>query len=225
MRTRRILVITATALAAALLATTPAHAGGWSETVLDPPPGHIERAVTYTFGFWVLQHGSYPIKAGNLGEVTLTATDDDATRVTFPATESATAGHYSAEVVFPHDGEWQIGTEHSTLMPDPLVAVVTVPGTVDIMPSEVAHRAPHDWGTVRPSFPPTTDNAQVAAPEGYNPEEPQALIDPGPTTTTAAAPTPETPGGPPIELLVAGGLALLALTAALARHHRRRTRA
>ena len=60
MRTRRILVVALAVLATGLLAATPAQAGNWEETLLDPPPARIEPGVTYTFGYWILQHGSYP---------------------------------------------------------------------------------------------------------------------------------------------------------------------
>ncbi|GAB3448363.1 hypothetical protein GCM10027436_41390 [Actinophytocola sediminis] len=199
------------ALVAGVLGVSPAHAGGWAETVLDPPPARIESTVTYTFGFWVLQHGSYPIRHGDLGAVALTAADADGARVTFPATSGATEGHYSAEVVFPHDGVWQLGAAHETLMPDALVAVVTVPGAVAIEPSEVGRRAAHDWGTVRPGFPPTADDAQIAAPQ-----DPPREVAPRSAVTDAARES-----GVPAEVVVAGGLLVVAVAAGVRRYVRR----
>lgn len=213
-------------LATGLLATAPAQAGGWAETVLDPPPAAIEPEVTYTFGFWVLQHGSYPVMNGDLGEVTLTATDGHGTEVAFPATPSATEAHYSAEVVFPHKGVWQVGATQGMFMPDPLVAVVTVPGEVEITPSEVAQRAPHDWGAVRPSFPPAADDAQFAAPHAPYETTPEALVEPrteSPPEPVARSTSEETGSGWPVELVAAGGLAVLALAVGLGRRYRRRT--
>ena len=141
-------------LAAGLLATPSAQAGNWEETLLDPPPSRIEPGVTYTFGYWILQHGAYPFMGGDLGPTALRATDGEGISIDFPGTESRTAGHYSAEVVFPHKGTWTISSVHEVLMPDPKVAVVTVPGTVAIEPSQMTERANYMWGEVRPSFPP-----------------------------------------------------------------------
>lgn len=217
-------------LATGMLITPAAQAGGWAETVLDPPPAKIESKVTYTLGFWVLQHGSYPIKSGDLGRVALAATDKEGNTVSFPATKSATEGHYSAEVVFPHDGVWQVGSSHETLMSDEHVAMVTVPGAVEIAPSDVRVRAPHKWGVVRPSFPPTGSGAQAAAPMDFgSQEEPEALVEPRSLESTAApaetaASVEESGGGVPIELVVAGGLAVLALAVALGRRYARGNR-
>jgi hypothetical protein len=234
MRTRRILVVAAMVLATGMLTTSTAQAGGWAETVLDPTPAKIESTVTYTFGFWVLQHGSYPIKSGDLGQVALTAVDDEGNTVSFPATGSVTEGHYFAEVVFPHDSVWQVGASHELLMADSDVATVTVPGAVRVSASDVQSRAPHDWGTVRPSFPPTASDAQAAAPMEYAPpEEPRGLIEPlvpmdesteESTAADTSAAAEEPGGGLPIELVVAGGLAVLALAAGLGRRYARGNR-
>jgi hypothetical protein len=232
------LVVAAMVSAAGVVGAAPAAAGGWSETVLDPPPARVESKVTYTFGFWVLQHGSYPIRGGDLGKVALTATDGQGASVSFPATTSATEGHYSAEVVFPHNGEWQLGTAQEMLMPDALVAVVMVPGTVRIMPSEVDQRAPHKWGPVRPSFPPKAADAQVDAPLNYLPQEsavplvePRAARSPADAANDTAESTPDDTvsasgagagAGMPVELVVAGGLMLVAVAAGVGRYVRRR---
>lgn len=222
MRTRRILAVLATVLAAGMLSTSTAQAGGWAETVLDPPPAKIESKVTYTFGFWVLQHGSYPFKGGDLGEVALRATDEDGNVVTFPATNGPTEGHFFAEVVFPHDSVWQLGSVHQMLMSDANVALVTVPGEVRISPSDVKQRAHHDWGAVRPSFPPTADDAQIAAPLDY-PDQTKTvrpLVEPR-NTENAAAAVDEPGGNLPVELVVAAGLATVALAIWLGRRHAR----
>jgi hypothetical protein len=165
MRTRRIFVVALAVLAAGLFTTTPAHAGNWEETLLDPPPSRIEPGVTYTFGYWILQHGSYPFQGGDLGPTALRATDGEGTSIDFPGTRSRTAGHYSAEVVFPHKGTWTISSQHEVIMPDPRVAVVTVPGSVAIEPSEMTERADHKWGDVRPSFPPAAAAPVVEVPD------------------------------------------------------------
>jgi len=223
---RKRLVLLSTMLAAVLLSPATAHAGGWTETVLDPPPERVEPAVTYTFGFWVLQHGSYPIRGGDLGPVTLTATDEDGAVLRFPATAAATRGHYAAEVVFPHAGVWTVGTEHGMLANDVDVARVTVPGGVEVSPSDMAQRAPYDWGPVRPSFPPSAPDAALAAPGGHAPPisaEPAAehAVAPSPAMDEAVEEAVELPVG----LVVALGLGTVGLAVWVGRRHVRANRA
>lgn len=217
MRTRRILVVALGVLAAGLLVTPPASAGNWEETLLDPTPARIEAGVTYTFGYWILQHGSYPYEQGkgDLGPTALRADDGDGTVIDFAGTPSRTPGHYSAEVVFPHDGSWSLSAQHEVLMPDAFVATVTVPGSVEIAPSEMRERAPYDWGTVRPSFPPTSGDAQGVA-AGAPPSAESRDVAP----RSQATPTPEGTDLP-MWLVVAAGVATIGLAVLLARHHRR----
>ena len=213
MRTRRILVVALAALATGLFTTIPAHAGNWEETLLDPPPSRIEPGVTYTFGYWILQHGSYPFMGGDLGPTALRATDGEGISVEFPGTRSKTAGHYSAEVVFPHKGTWTIASQHEVLMPDPRVAVVTVPGSVAIEPSEMTERADHKWGPVRPSFPPSAAAADGAAPVVEVPEvAPRGHV---------TAVDDETADALPTWLVVVGGAVTIGFAVLLARRYRR----
>jgi hypothetical protein len=214
MRTRRFLVVVLTVLAAGLLASTPAQAGAWEETLLDPPPAQVEAGVTYTFGYWILQHGSYPFRGGDLGPTALRATDENGKAVDFPGTESATAGHYSAEVVFPHDGTWTISSQHGVIMPDPNVAVVTVPGTVAITPSDMTERAAYEWGAVRPSFPPSALDAQNAPP--MPPVQETEVAPRGHTTAQDPAGTEL-----PVWGVVVGGAATIGLALLLIRRLRR----
>lgn len=222
MRTRRFLVVTLTVLATGLLAAAPAQAGAWEETLLDPPPARIEAGVTYTLGYWILQHGSYPYQGGDLGPTALRATDEKGTVVDFPGTKTATDGHYSAEVVFPHDGTWTIGSQHEVIMPDTLVATVKVPGVVDLAPSAMAERAPWKWGPVRPSFPASAPDANIGAPEGFLTDTPVPLIDqvdPLSQETTVSA---DEPGDPlPVWLFVVGGVVVVGLAGWLVLRYRR----
>src|SRR3954465_185504 len=132
---RRILVVLGIVLTGGLRAASTAQGGHGGETLLDPPPARVEPGVTYTFGYWVLQHGSYPYLGGDLGPTALVATEAGGGTAEFPGVGSRTAGHYSAEVVFPHAGTWTIASKHEVLMPDALVATVTVPGAVAVAPS------------------------------------------------------------------------------------------
>jgi hypothetical protein len=215
---KRILVMLLTVMTAGLLAAPPAgaRAGGWAETVLDAPPARIEAGVTYTFGYWVLQHGSYPMQSGSDQPTGLRATDENGAEALFPGTKSATDGHYSAEVVFPHDGTWTIGSTLAQLMPDEDVATVTVPGEVKISPSDVAQRAPYEWGAVRPSFPPTADDASIGAPMGYLTTTPQPEVAP---RSNAVA---DEPGSDlPLWVVFLAGAATLGLAGWLMLRHRR----
>ena len=196
-------------LAAGLFATTPASAGNWEETLLDPPPARIEAGVTYTFGYWILQHGSYPYRGGDLGPTALRATDAKGTIVDFPGVETRTAGHYSAEIVFPHDGEWTISSQHEVLMTDANVATVTVPGPVEISPSQMTERAPYEWGAVRPSFPPGSA-ALVEAP----------VVEKDVATRGHETAAPE-PAGLPVWLVVGLGAVTIGFAFLLTRRYRR----
>lgn len=199
-----------------LAAPAAARAGGWAETVLDAPPARVAAGVTYTFGYWVLQHGSYPMQSGGDDPTGLRATDENGAEALFPGTRSATNGHYSAEVVFPHDGTWTIGTTLTQLMPDEDVATVTVPGGVEISPSNVAQRAPYEWGAVRPSFPPTADDADFGAPQGYLTTTPQPDVAP---RSNAVA---DEPGGDlPLWVVFLAGAATVGLAGWLMLRHRR----
>lgn len=212
-----------TVLATMLVTGLPAQAGAWEETLLDPPPARIEPDVTYTFGYWILQHGSYPYQGGDLGPTALTATNEKGTVLRFPGTMSATDGHYSAEVRFPYAGWWTIGSDHGLIMPDTLVATVTVPGGVEIAPSMMTERAPWKWGEIRPSFPPSAPGADMNAPAGALPETAVPLVgsdrvEPrSQTTATADRPGAELPGWLPI----AGGVLVLGLASWLVRRYRR----
>jgi hypothetical protein len=222
---RRILVVLATVFIAGLLVTPAARAGAWEETLLDPPPARIEPGVTYTLGYWILQHGSYPFQGGDLGPTALIATEEKSReQVVFSGTESRAAGHYSAEAVFPHAGTWELSSKHQVIMTDPLVATVTVPGSVRIAPSEMRDRAPYEWGTVRPSFPPSAPDADAAAP-GAPP------ANPAPPTSGARAVEPKVratrnqPGTAlPWGVIVLAGAMTIGLAVWLGRRHARANR-
>lgn len=221
MRTRRFLVVTVTVLATGLLAAAPAQAGAWEETLLDPPPARVEAGVTYTFGYWILQHGSYPYQGGDLGPTALRATDEQGTVVDFPGTASPTDGHYFAEVVFPHDGAWTIGSQHEVIMPDVLVASVTVPGPVRIEPSMMTERADHDWGAVRPSFPPSAPDAELGAPQETPAGDTGPLVDPGQVEQRGQRVAVDEAGAAlPVWLFVAGGVVVVGLAGWRVRRYR-----
>lgn len=207
-----------TVVVTGLLAAAPAQAGAWEETLLDPPPARVEAGVTYTFGYWILQHGSYPFMGGDLGPTALRATDEKGAVVDFAGTKAATAGHYSAEVVFPHDGVWTIGSQHEVIMPDTNVATVTVPGAVAITPSEMKERAPYEWGPVRPSFPPAAAGAEMGAPQ----QAPDTVGPPLVGDQGVAPRSHETATGSlPVWVVLVAGALTVGLALGLVRRHRR----
>ncbi|MPZ79414.1 MAG: hypothetical protein GEV28_03065 [Actinophytocola sp.] len=219
---KRILVVLGTVLASGLLATSTAQAGNWEETLLDPPPAMIEQGVTYTFGYWILQHGSYPYMGGDLGPTALLATDEKGEEVEFTGTPSMTKGHYSTEVLFPHDGTWTISSKHDILMPDALVATVTVPGGVEIAPSDMQKRAPYDWGVIQPSFPPTAPDASMAGP-GAAPTSESVAPQVAPRSNDAAI---DEPGSSlPVGLVILGGVATVGFAVWLGRRYVRSNKA
>ena len=216
------LVVGLTVLATGLLAAPPASAGNWEETLLDPPPARIEAGLTYTFGYWILQHGSYPFMGGDLGPTALRATDEKGQVIDFPGTKSVTDGHYSAEVLFPHDGDWTISSHHEVLMPDTHVAVVIVPGGVRISPSEMRSRTPYDWGNIHPQFPPTAPDAQMGGPAAAPSGSPSAsaLVEPQvePRSHEASSEAPGT--GLPMWVVIVAGAATVGFAVWLARRQR-----
>lgn len=221
---RRIVVVLGTVLASGLLATSTAQAGNWEETLLDPTPATIEQGVTYTFGYWILQHGSYPYQGGDLGPTALLATDEKGEEVEFAGTESRTAGHYSAEVRFPHDGVWSISSKHEVLMPDTVVATVTVPGGVEVAPSAMKARAPYEWGDFRPSFPPSAPDANGVGPGAGPPGVAAPLVEPKVAPRSNEAAIDEPGASLPVGLVILGGVATVGFAVWLARRYARGNR-
>lgn len=85
---RRLLVALA-AMAAILAPALPAQAraGFWAVTELDPLPAEVRPDVSYTVGFWVLQHGTHPYEGpGGLEPIGLRLTGEDGTTLTFGGT-------------------------------------------------------------------------------------------------------------------------------------------
>ncbi|GAB3851767.1 hypothetical protein [Dactylosporangium cerinum] len=108
MRTLRTLAVLAATLVgltgAVVLGPTPAYAGNWAVTVLDPVPDRLEPGKAYTLGLWVLQHGFHPYEGDDLGPVALRLVGSDGTAVMFPAVALPEAAHYAAAIAVPHAG-------------------------------------------------------------------------------------------------------------------------
>jgi hypothetical protein len=102
----RYLVAVAT-IAAALIASSSASAGGWATVGLDPPfPPGTGPGEPWDTNMTILQHGQTPL-TGLHPTITITLEDTGRTE-TFAATETDTPGVYAASVVFPEAGPWMI---------------------------------------------------------------------------------------------------------------------
>jgi hypothetical protein len=136
MRVHRILAALAATLiglvGGAVLVATPAHAGNWAVTVLDPVPDRWDAEHSYTVGLWVLQHGFHPFEGGDLGPVALRLVDDKGVTLFFPAVALAEPAHYAAALAVPHAGTWTvIGVQGR--FADYHVGTLTVPGALTVL--------------------------------------------------------------------------------------------
>ena len=106
-----------------LLAFAPAVlAGGWAVITLDGVPDEPRAGEPWSIGFTVLQHGQTPVHKlddgynGVMVEPTFVATNPaTGERVEVVAVPTKEVGHFSLEVTFPSEGEWQW-----TIFPAPL---------------------------------------------------------------------------------------------------------
>ena len=154
-----------------LTVSTPARAGGWATTLLDPLPDRLEPGTAYTIGYWVMQHGFHPY-SGELGETALRLTDDQGKTTSYRGTPLPEAGHYAAAVVFGR-GSWQMSSLQG-LFGEFEIGRVTVPGGLTLQPAEQPAQvaipaAPgKHWAAVRPPLPtgpaPAVRGTEPAAP-------------------------------------------------------------
>ena len=106
-----------------LLALVPAVlAGGWAVITLDGVPAEPRAGEPWSIGFTVLQHGQTPVHKlddgynGALVEPTFVANNTTTgERLEAEATPGKEVGHFTLEVTFPSEGEWQW-----TIFPAPL---------------------------------------------------------------------------------------------------------
>ncbi|MDA0638908.1 hypothetical protein OUY22_36325, partial [Nonomuraea sp. MCN248] len=150
---RRLIVILAAA--AALVAGTPpaAASGGWAVTYLDPVPSELTPGVSYTIGFWILQHGTHPYD-GDLGPAALRLTGADGLVRDFPGTPLPEPGHYAAAVNVP-EGVHKLTGVQGIFQPYE-IGILTVPGGVTINPLDpelvkaLRELSQDYWGAIRP---------------------------------------------------------------------------
>lgn len=189
-----------TGLLAGLLLASPARAGGWAATLLDPLPSRVEVGRTYTVGYWVLQHGTHPYD-GDLGATALVLVDPQGQRRSFPGVPLAQPAHYATALVVPSAGSWRLEAEQG-LFGTYVVGTLTAPGrlvTAPLPPGVGPDGHDNGWGAIRP---PTL--AAVPSPTA-------ATARPSPMATPAAAVPPSRPAGrTPAPVLLAPVLAVLA---------------
>jgi hypothetical protein len=101
----RHLIVVAT-IAAALIASSAASAGGWATVGLDPLPDGVAPGDTWNTNMTIKQHGMTPL-TGLSPTITITREDSGLTKQFF-ATETDAPGVYAASVVFPEAGQWRI---------------------------------------------------------------------------------------------------------------------
>jgi hypothetical protein len=199
MRTIRAALALAVGLGCALLGGTPATAGGWAVTSLDPLPERVEPGRAYTVGFWVLQHGSHPYE-GAMDPVGLRFADERGQVVEAPGVALKEPAHYAAAVSLPRAGTWNVYGVQGPFL-DYKVGTLTVPGGFRSLPVPRALPFPEAgklWGPVRPP---------VVATDPFR--DPYAEPAAAAIAPKAPAPARDDRGGFPVGLAVAAGVLVL----------------
>lgn len=132
-------LVAAVLLAGVTLALpTPARAGGWAATVVDPLPAPVQAGRTYRMGLWLLQHGNHPFSgsAKDLGPVALHLFDETGAAGVFPAVPLTEPAHYAVTVTVPHPGAFTVVAEQG-FFGEYRVGTLTVPGTLAQLPATV----------------------------------------------------------------------------------------
>jgi len=130
MRFLRAVLAVCVALLSALVIGTPAQAGNWAVTVLDPLPEKIEPGRSYTIGFWVLQHGSHPY-SGSLDPVALRLVEAKGKTLTFDGVALKEPAHYATAVAIPA-GTWTVYGLQGVFA-DYQVGTLVVPGGLTVL--------------------------------------------------------------------------------------------
>jgi hypothetical protein len=213
MRLSRIALVLGVILAATLMSTPAANAGGWAVTYLDPLPERVEPGRAYVIGFWVLQHGSHPYE-GDLGETRLILDNGQGEQVEFRGVALREPAHYAAAVAVPREGTWRLTARQGLVFGTYEIGTLTVPGGLALNPlpeprTGQAGSQP-EWGTIRP--------LQVV-PQGAT-----LASDPGPTAAAQQLSTPTTRQGSwVLPALAVFGVAAAGLMLLLNRRRRARS--
>jgi cytochrome c2 len=100
-------------LAFALLAASPALAGGWAVITLDELPGEIRPSQPLEIGFTVRQHGDKPLEGLDPAITLIQA--DTGERFNVLAEPGDRPGHYRATLNFPAEGRWNWSIQAFTM--------------------------------------------------------------------------------------------------------------
>ena len=155
-----------------LLVLAPAvMAGGWAVITLDGVPDEPRAGEPWSIGFTVLQHGQTPVHKlddgynGVMVEPTFVATNPaTGERVEVVAVPAKEVGHFSLEVTFPSEGEWQwtifpaplageTQFEPLTVLPAVAAAPVAAPAKVEPVPVAPVEPAAVEPFAVEPNAP------------------------------------------------------------------------
>lgn len=93
--------VLALATATTIGVTSPAAAGGWAVTTLDPLAAAPVAGEPFDVGFTIRQHGRTPI---SLPDAAILVTGPDGATERFPATPQGSEGHHVATVEIPAAG-------------------------------------------------------------------------------------------------------------------------
>jgi hypothetical protein len=102
-------LIALSVLAGALAVTGAASAGGWATVGVSSPPTGVGPGETWRPDITILQHGVTPLSG--LTPIVTIREQGSGRAQEFIALETAEAGVYEAEVVFPSAGEWNVVVE------------------------------------------------------------------------------------------------------------------
>jgi hypothetical protein len=119
------------AASAIVVFATPALAGGWAVTTLDPLPTSFEAGQTYRIGYTIRQHGVTPYR-GATPEIRV---HRGMMWLSFRGSPDGAPGHYVSEVRLPADGTWTWSVDQSPFAEQAL-------GTIDITAATTATTAP-----------------------------------------------------------------------------------
>lgn len=145
---RKLFAIAAVAATAAFALPSPAAAGGWAVTSLDPIATAPVAGEDVAVGFTIRQHGRTPVV---VDDVAIVVTDAAGERTRFAAVPDGPVGHYLATIQLPAAGTYEWSVEQGWFGPQDL-------GTLD-----VAGAATAAAGGGSDSSPLTTPLAVLAA--------------------------------------------------------------
>ena len=221
-RLRVVVLLVLVAFGAGFAPASPAYAGGWAVTLLDPLPTAFEAGRTYTVGYWVLQHGSHPYE-GELGRTGLRLVGPHQV-LEFEGRALPEAAHYAVAVAVPA-GRWRVYARQGWFA-EFEVGMLTVPGGLALKPSEMpvnvgghSGDAPY-WGAVHPPAVVTAGHQGEVGRQGEVQSVREPAVRGGPAAQSDPTPQPRT--GVVLAVLASCGVvALLGLARPLRRRLRR----